>query len=165
MEQYKDYLEEIKYLENINKHFEFIVCDIWDRKKLFIEYVNDFVDVGDYIKRFEILYVLIKDFLEKIESGKLKDFGKIIFNIDYVFNLYEVALSFSYYNCLIRRSHGVKSEFTRSFKDRYPDLNDDTKKYLYERNIKYLELLLSKLRFEDNQKINNYYFLNKKDYI
>ena len=62
----KDYLREVKYIENINKHFEFIVCDIWDRKSLFIECRN-VVDYYDYVKRFNFLYELIKDFSKKIE--------------------------------------------------------------------------------------------------
>ena len=46
----KDYLREVKYVENINKHFEFIVCDIWDRKSLLIECRNA-VDKDDYVKK------------------------------------------------------------------------------------------------------------------
>ena len=65
MEQYCNYylsnLKEVKYVENINKHFEFIVCDIWDRPRAFIK-CRDAVDNKDYVKRFNILYELIKDF-------------------------------------------------------------------------------------------------------
>ena len=32
------------------------------------------------LKRFEILYELIKDFLKKIEDGELKDISKFIFS-------------------------------------------------------------------------------------
>ena len=85
----KDYLREVKYVENINKHFEFIVCDIWDRKRLFIK-CSHAVDNDDYIKRFNILYELIKDFLKKIEDGELKDISNFIFPIEYVFNIFEV---------------------------------------------------------------------------
>ena len=39
MEQYysNDYLNLKNYLEIINKHFEFIVCDIWNRKRLYMK--------------------------------------------------------------------------------------------------------------------------------
>lgn len=136
----KDYLREVKYVENINKHFEFIVCDIWDRKSLLIECRNA-VDKDDYVKRFEILYELIKDFLKKIEDGELKDISKFILPIDYVFNIFEVKKSLrSYYRSFIRCCHGIKLEKE----------NDKKLLDLYERNIKYLVLLFDKINVEFN---------------
>ena len=137
----KDYLKEVKYVENINKHFEFIVCDIWDRKRLFIE-CRDAVDHDDYIKRFNILYELIKDFLKKIEDGELKDISNFIFSLDYIFNIFEVKISFNYYKSFIRCCHGISIK------------KENDKKILdcYERNIKYLQLLFSKINVEDNIK-------------
>lgn len=138
----KDYLREVKYIENINKHFEFIVCDIWDRKSLFIECRN-VVDYYDYVKRFNFLYELIKDFLKKIEYGELKDISNFIFPIDYVFNIFEVKDSFNYYyKSFIRCCHGIKLK-----KENDKNLVD-----CYERNIKYLNLLFSKINVEDNCK-------------
>ena len=136
----KDYLREVKYVENINKHFEFIVCDIWDRKSLLIECRNA-VDKDDYVKRFEILYELIKDFLKKIEDGELKDISNFIFPIDYVFNIFEVKTSLrSYYRSFIRCCHGIKLDKE----------NDKKLLDLYERNIKYLVLLFDKINVEFN---------------
>ena len=141
MEQYccSEYISIFKYVENINKHFEFIVCDIWDRKSLLIECRNA-VDKDDYVKRFEILYELIKDFLKKIEDGELKDISKFIFPIDYVFNIFEVKKSFHYYKSFIRCCHGIKLEKE----------NDKKLLDLYERNIKYLVLLFDKINVEFN---------------
>lgn len=133
----KDYLKEVKYVENINKHFEFIVCDIWDRKRLFIKCRN-VVDFDDYIKRFEILYELIKDFLKKIEDGEIKDISNFIFSLDYVFNIFEVKISFNYYKSFIRCCHGIsnKKENDRKILD------------CYKRNINYLQILFSKIKVE-----------------
>ena len=136
----KDYLLEVKYLENINKHFEFIVCDIWDRKDLFIK-CRDVVDNDDYVKRFNILYELIKDFFKKIEDGELKDIINFIFPIEYVFNIFEVKKLFNYYyKSFIRCCHGIslKKENDKKLLD------------LYERNIKYLVLLFDKINVEFN---------------
>ena len=134
-----NFISNLKYLENINKHFEFIVCDIWDRKSLFIKCSNA-VDYDDYIKRFNILYELIKDFFKKIEDGELKDISNFIFPIEYVFNIFEVKKRFNYYKSFTRCCHGIF-------------LNKENDKKIvdcYERNIEYLELLLSKIRIEDD---------------
>ena len=141
MEQHcNSYINEVKYVENINKHFEFIVCDIWDRKRLLTECRNA-VNNDDYVKRFEILYELIKDFLKKIEDGELKDISNFIFPIYYVFNIFEVKTSFiSYYKSFIRYCHGIKLDKE----------NDKKLLDLYERNIKYLVLLLDKINVEFN---------------
>ena len=141
MEQYctTEYKRDLKYLENINKHFEFIVCDIWDRKRLFIE-CRDAVDHDDYIKRFNILYELIKDFLKKIEDGELKDISNYIFHLKYVFNIFEVKRRFNYYKSFIRCCHGI-------FNNKE---NDQKIVDSYEKKFKYLELLLSKIRIEDD---------------
>lgn len=138
----KDYLIEVKYVQNINKHFEFIVCDIWDRKSLFIECRN-VVDYDDYIKRFNILYELIKDFLKKIEDGEIKDISNFIFSLDNVFNIFEVKDSFNYYyKGFIRCCHGISNK------------KENDKKIVdcYERNIKYIKLLFSKIKVENNYK-------------
>ena len=139
MEQYcsNDYKLNLKYLENINKHFEFIVCDIWDRKKLYI-YCRDVVDYDDYIKRFNVLYEIIKDLFKKIEDGELQDISNFIFPIEYVFNIFEVKNSFIYYKCFTRCCHGI-------FRNKE---NDQKIVDCYEKNFKYLELLLSKIRIE-----------------
>lgn len=140
MEQHcNDYQSNLKYLENINKHFEFIVCDIWDRKDLFIK-CRDVVDNDDYVKRFNILYELIKDFFKKIEDGELKDISNFIFPIEYVFNIFEVKKSFHYYKSFIRCCHGISHEKE----------NDQKIVDSYEKKFKYLELLLSKIRIEDD---------------
>ena len=139
MEQYcsNDYKSNLKYLENINKHFEFIVCDIWDRKDLFIKCRN-VVDNDDYVKRFNILYELIKDFFKKIEDGELKDISNFIFPIEYVFNIFEVKKSFHYYKSFIRCCHGISHEKE----------NDKKLVDCYERNFEYLEILFSKIKIE-----------------
>ena len=134
-----EYKLNLKYLENINKHFEFIVCDIWDRKSLFIKCANA-VDHHDYIKRFNILYELIKDFFKKIEDGELKDINNFIFYIEHVFNIYEVKKYLHYYKSFIRCCHGI-------FRNKE---NDKKIVDCYERNFEYLELLLSKIRIEDD---------------
>ena len=141
MEQYcsNDYKSNLKYLENINKHFEFIVCDIWDRKDLFIK-CSRAVDHDDYIKRFNILYELIKDFFKKIEDGELKDISIYIFHLKYVFNIFEVKRRFHYYKGFTRCCYGIFNN------------KENDKKIVdsYEKKFKYLELLLSKIRIEDD---------------
>ena len=134
-----DYQLNLKYLENINKHFEFIVCDIWDRKDLFLKCSRS-VDYDNYIKRFNILCELIKDFFKNIENGELKDISNFIFPIEYVFNISEVKKSFNYYKGFTRCCHGIflKKENDKKIVDSY------------EKNFKYLELLLSKIRIEDD---------------
>lgn len=135
----KDYLSEVKYLEIINKHFEFIVCDIWDRQRLFIK-CSHAVDHDDYIKRFNILYELIKDFFKKIEDGELKDISNFIFPIEYVFNIFEVKKRFNYYKAFTRCCHGIFNN------------KENDKKIVdsYEKKFEYLEVLLSKIRIEDD---------------
>ena len=123
---------------NINKHFEFIVCDIWDRKDLFIKCSN-VVDKDDYIKRFTILYELIKDLLKKIEDGEI-DISNFIFPIDYVFNISEVKSSLHYYKSFIKCCYGIYRD-----KENDKELID-----LYEKHFEYLKLLLSKIRIENN---------------
>ena len=140
MEQHcKDYLSEVKYLEIINKHFEFIVCDIWDRTDLFLKCSRS-VDHDDYIKRFNILYELIKDFFKKIEDGELKDISNFIFPIEYVFNIFEVKLSLNYYKDFIRCCHGI-------FNDKE---NDKKIVDSYKKKFECLKVLLSKIRIEDD---------------
>ena len=141
MEQHcnNDYQSSLKYLENINKHFEFIVCDIWDRKRLFIK-CSHAVDHDDYIKRFNILYELVKDFFKKIEDGELKDISNFIFPIESLYNIFEVKKSFHYYKSFTRCCHGI-------FMNKE---NDKKIVDCYERNFEYLYLLLSKIRIEDD---------------
>ena len=142
MEQYctTEYKRDLKYLEDINKHFEFIVCDIWDRKDLFIE-CSHAVNHDDYIKRFNILSELIKFFLKCLEEIKeLEDLDNYIFPIKKLYNIFEVKKSFHYYKSFIRCCCGIF-------------LNKENDKKIvdsYEENFKYLELLLSKIRIEDD---------------
>lgn len=122
---------------NINKHFEFIICDIWDRKDLFIE-CGRAIDYDDYIKRFSILCELIKDLLKKIEDGEL-DISNFIFPIEYIFNISEVKSSLSYYKGFIKYCHGIwgKDKYNKNLID------------IYEKHFQYLNLLLSKMKFEN----------------
>ena len=136
----KYYLKETKYLININNHFEFIVCDIWDRKKLFLICSNA-VNVEDYIKRFEILYKLIEVFLKNLEDSKFKNINNFIIPIKFVFNILEVKNSFNYYKNFIRRCHGIIKK------------NSDKKILdLYDKNIKCLKIFFSKIIIEDDIK-------------
>lgn len=140
MEQYctTEYKRDLKYLEDINKHFEFIVCDIWDRKRLFIK-CSHAVDHDDYIKRFNLLSELIKIFLKNLEEVKeLEDLNHYIF--ENLYNIFEVKKSFHYYKSFIRCCYGI-------FMDKE---NDKKIVDSYEKNFKYLELLLSKIRIEDD---------------
>ena len=142
MEQYctTEYKRDLKYLEDINKHFEFIVCDIWDRKRLFIK-CSHAVDHDDYIKRFNLLSELIKIFLKNLEEVKeLEDLNHYIFPIENLYNIFEVKKSFHYYKSFIRCCYGI-------FMDKE---NDKKIVDSYEKNFKYLELLLSKIRIEDD---------------
>ena len=138
MEQHcnNDYQSNLKYLENINKHFEFIVCDIWDRKRLFIK-CSHAVDHDDYIKRFNLLSKLIKDFFKKIQYGELKKLNYFVFSIESLYNIFEVKKSFNYYKSFIRCCHGIF-------------INKENDKKIadcYERNFEYLDLLLSNINF------------------
>ena len=135
----QDSLNIKEIFSNINKHFEFIVCDIWDRKDLFIKCSN-VVDKDDYIKRFTILYELIKDLLKKIEDGEI-DISNFIFPIDYTFNIFEVKSSLNYYKSFIKCCYGIYN----NNKENDKELID-----LYEKHFKCLKLLLSKIRIENN---------------
>ena len=147
-----DYKLIFKYLEIINQHFEFIVCDIWDRKSLFIKCANA-VDHHDYIKRFNILYELIKDFFKKIEDGELEDPDIFYFNIENLYNIFEVKKSYHYYKSFTRCCHGI-------FKDKE---NDKKIVDSYEKKFKYLDLLISKINFIFRDEIRNLDLLISKE--
>ena len=142
MEQHctTEYKRNLRYLENINKHFEFIVCDIWDRKRLFIK-CSHAVDHDDYIKRFNLLSELIKYFLKSLEEvNELEDLDNYIFPIKSLYNIFEVKKSFHYYESFIRCCHGI-------FMNKE---NDKKIVDCYERNFEYIDILLFKIRIEDD---------------
>ena len=149
----QDSLKIKEIFTNINNHFEFIVCDIWDVKKHLRDYYIA-VDYDDYIKRFSILYDLMKDILKKIEDGEL-DISKYILYDEHVFNINEVKKSLSYYENLFPYCHGIFG------KDKYNQHLID----LHQKHIDCLKLFLSKININININNEKTFLSKEKNYI
>ena len=146
-----------KMIININNYFEFIVCDIWD-KKFHMKSYYEVVDYDDYIKRFITLYDLIKNFIKKIEDGEI-DISEYTISNEFTFNIYEVKSSLDYYEELISYCYGIwgKDEYNQELID------------LYKEHIACLKLFVSKIKiikiFDSEMLLSKLKKLYLKDYV